>query len=177
MNLSVNDRVQWIATFRYVNIRLMEIAAAWTPTTPEMEVKLLLGRHIWDFAQHADALGKRTFEMRRPEQFSQRPVEEYVALLQEIAGLRGTAERLAALYEGVLPGLVRRYHGYLERTDRLLDGPSVVILERILSDLARQGTEVLALRRELRLPTAPAEGLRQKDEALATIVAAQEVPA
>ena len=40
-------------------VALMEIAAAWTPTTPEMEVKVLLGRHIWDFAQHADALGKR----------------------------------------------------------------------------------------------------------------------
>ena len=60
MSLSVALRAQRIATFRFVEVRLMEIAAAWTPTTPEMEVKVLLGRHIWDFAQHADALGKRS---------------------------------------------------------------------------------------------------------------------
>ena len=33
-----------VATFRFVAVRLMETAAAWTPTTPEMEVKLLLGK-------------------------------------------------------------------------------------------------------------------------------------
>ena len=33
MGLSVAERGRRIATFRFVEARLMEIAAAWTPTT------------------------------------------------------------------------------------------------------------------------------------------------
>jgi hypothetical protein len=173
MSLTVNERVQWIATFRYTSVRLMEMTAAWTPTTPEMEAKVMFGRHIWDFAQQADALGKRTFEMRRPEQFSQKAVDDYVRLLDEASRVSGTAERLAALYDAILPGLERRYRWYLDETDRLLDGPSVVVLERILIDLPRQRAEADALRRELGLPTASAETLRRQDEGLSAFVALQ----
>jgi hypothetical protein len=177
MSMTVDERVQWIATFRFIEVRLMEIAAAWTPTTPEMEAKVMLGRHIWDFAQHADALGKRTFEMRRPEQFSQRPVEEYVALLDEVARVAPTADRLAGLYDALLPGLEQRYRHYLEETDALLDAPSVVTIERILVDFPRQRTEVLALRQELGLPTGDTAALRRRDGALITLVAGREAAA
>lgn len=177
MSMTVDERVQWIATFRFTEVRLMEIAAAWTPTTPEMEAKVVLGRHIWDFAQHADALGKRTFEMRRPEQFSQRPVEAYVDLLEEVARIQATGDRLAALYDALLPGLERRYRRYLDETDALLDAPSVVAIERILADYPRQRAEAEALRRELGLEVAKNDSLRDRDAALVTIVAAREVAA
>lgn len=172
MSLSVAERARRIATFRFVEVRLMEIAAAWTPTTPEMEVKVLLGRHIWDFAQHADALGKRTFELRQPAQHSLRPVEPYVRLLDEVAASAATAERLGALYDAVLPGLERRYRRYLEEADAILDAPSLVVLERILLDLARQRGEADALRRELELPAFPSTPLCERLGALGEIVAA-----
>ena len=69
----------------------METAAAWTPTTPEMEAKVMFGRHIWDFAQHADALGKRMFELRQPPQHSVPPSVAYVALLDEVLAVEDTA--------------------------------------------------------------------------------------
>ena len=50
--------------------------------------------------------------------------------------VEATAERLAALYDAVLPGLARRYEAYLEETDPILDAPSLVIVDRILADLA-----------------------------------------
>ena len=59
MNLTVQQRGDNVATFRWIEVRLMETLAAWVPTTPEMEVKLVFGAHIWDTAQHADMLGKR----------------------------------------------------------------------------------------------------------------------
>ena len=138
MGLSVADRGRRIATFRFIEARLMEIAAAWTPTTPELEVKVLLGRHIWDFAQHADALGKRAFELRLPLQHSLRPAPPYAALIEDLARLEATSERLDALYDALLPGLERRYQGYAREADAILDAPSLVIVERILQDLARQ---------------------------------------
>jgi hypothetical protein len=154
MGLSVAERGRRIATFRFVEARLMEIAAAWTPTTPELEVKVLLGRHIWDFAQHADALGKRAFELRLPLHHSLRPAGAYAELIEDLARLEGTPERLAALYDALLPGLERRYERYVGEADRILDGPSVVILERIRQDLARQRTDAERVRRPLALAAA-----------------------
>lgn len=154
MTLSVSDRARAIATFRFVEVRLMEIAAAWTPSTPEMEVKVMFGRHIWEFAQHADALGKRTFELRRPEQWSLPPAQAFGRLLEEIAGIEDTPGRLGALYDGLLPGLGRRYRSYCDATDRLLDGPSVVVIERILPELDRERADADRVRREVGLPAA-----------------------
>jgi hypothetical protein len=170
MPMTVAERAQTIATFRFIEVRLMEISAAWVPTTPEMEAKVLLGRHIWNFAQHADALGRRTFELRLPEQFSQKPAEGYVRILAEMEAIEETPRRLAALYDVILPGIERRYRRYIEQTDSLLDEPSVVIVERILHDLARQRREADDLRGELGLAALGPEDLRRQDGALDTIV-------
>ena len=118
MGLSVSDRGKAVATFRYVHVELMETLAQWTPTSPEMEVKLMLGEHIWDAAQNADALGKRTRELRLPLQHSLKPVDAYVHLLEEIRQERDTSRRLSGLYDAILPGLDARYHAYLEQNRR-----------------------------------------------------------
>jgi hypothetical protein len=176
MSLTVAERARRVATFRFVEVRLMEIAAAWTPTTPEMEVKVLLGRHIWDFAQHADALGKRTFELRERAQHSRPPTGGYARLLDDVLKVEPTAERLAALYDAVLPGLARRYEAYLEETDPILDAPSLVVMDRILSDLRRQRADAQELRRELGLGAAVPGDLGRREGAL-ELVAAPEAGA
>jgi hypothetical protein len=172
MGLSVAERGRFLSTFRFLEVRLMEMASAWTPTTPEMEAKVLLGQHIWDFAQHADALGRRTFELRLPAQHSLRPSAEYAQLLEDVAALEPTGDRLAALYEAVLPGLDRRYARYLEDSDPLLDAPSRVVVKRIREDLARMGEEAQALRAKLALKEADASAWRERDGALVQWLAA-----
>ena len=174
MTLTVNDRARAIATFRFVEVRLMEITAAWTPTTPEMEVKIMFGRHIWDFAQHADWLGKRTFELRQPEHYTLRPTESYAQLLDEIGQEESTPGRIAALYDVLLPALERRYREYLAATDTLLDQPSVVIIERILHEMQRMKTDAGKLRRELALSPVPLDQLAGRESSHAAIVARGE---
>jgi hypothetical protein len=171
VSLDVRERGRHVATFRFVFVHLMETAAAWTPTTPEMEVKVLFGRHIWDFAQAADALGKRTFELRLPAQHSLAPAEGLAAALRELAGLTATTDRLAGLYDLALPEVARRIGAYLDAVDRLLDGPSVVILERIRAEIARQRSEADAVRRTLGLALASCEGLARALEASGPLVA------
>lgn len=147
--LTVKERGHFVATTRYVYVSLMETLAAWVPTTPEMEVKLLFGEHIWDVAQHADSLGKRTFELRLPLQHSVRAAEAYVGFLAELAAVGPTPQRLAAMYDVLLPALAERQQRYLEQTDRLVDAPTVRILERYLADSARMIEGSRALRQEL----------------------------
>jgi hypothetical protein len=147
--LTVKERGQFVATMRYVHVWLMETLATWVPTTPEMEVKLLFGEHIWDAAQHADTLGKRTFELRLPLQHSLRPADAYEDFLAEVAASGPTPQRLGAIYDVVLPAIAARYHQYLERTDHLSDAPTVRILDRHLADVARMVEASRALREEL----------------------------
>ena len=174
MSLSVQNRAENVATFRFIQVFLMETIARWTPATPELEVKVLFGRHIWDLAQQADALGKRTYELRAPLQFSLRPTERYVALLEEFAKTSTTSEKIHGFYEAILPGLAARYRAYLEQTDRLLDEPTVRVVERILEEFNRMQNEFRQVKSELaKLPNvdeAWLSRLAQQEAAEADIV-------
>jgi len=148
MGLSVKDRGNAVATWRYVHVELMEMLAQWTPTTPEMEVKLLFGEHIWNVAQQADAFGKRTHELRLPLQQSRKPVGPYVRLLADVRGTSDTAQRISGLYDALLPGLAARYQQYLGQTDTLMDAPTVRILEQCRDLESRMIEQSRALRAE-----------------------------
>ena len=149
MSLSVQDRAEYVATFRFIQVFLMETLARWVPQTPEMEVKVLFGRHIWDLAQQADGLGKRGYELRAPLQFSLRPLDSYVEVLEEFARTESTPQKIRGFYDVILPGLSARYQNYLELTDRLLDEPTVRVVEKILGEFKRMIGESEALRKEL----------------------------
>lgn len=137
MSLSVHDRSSTLATYRFIQVSLVNMLAAWIPSTPETDVKLLLGEHIWTIAQHADALGKRVYELRKPMHYTLPACPPYLAVLRALTTRTHTTERLQGLYEVLLPGLAARYQGYLARTDALLDAPSVRLLEACLADIAR----------------------------------------
>jgi hypothetical protein len=155
----------------------METLAAWVPTTPEMEVKILLGEHVWDAAQHADALGKRTSELRMPLQHRLSPVDEYEDFLNEIANLKDTKQRLAAIYDVLLPGLMARYHRYLEQTDSLSDAPTVRILERHLHDVERMIEANSSMQTEIPelqlADTAWAKALQDREASINNLIAAK----
>jgi hypothetical protein len=149
MTFNVAQRGAHVATFRWIEVRLMETLATWTPTTPEMEAKLLFGAHIWDAAQHADILGKRTHELRLPLQHSIKPVAAYVEYLDALLASDETWKRIAGFYDCALPALERRFEAYLANVDELLDGPTVRLIERIRYDMRRMVGESRKLREEL----------------------------
>jgi hypothetical protein len=148
MTLTVRARADAVATFRFVSVYLMETLARWVPTTPELEVKVLFGRHLWELAQHADAFGRRTAELRLGPHASREPVTAFQQTLKRFAATAETAARVDGFYAGAVPLLEALYRDYLARTDALLDEPSVRVLERALADLARLQREREELRRE-----------------------------
>ena len=168
--LSVQNRSESLATFRFIHVFLMETLARWVPSTPEMEVKVIFGRHIWDLAQQADALGKRTYELRAPLQFSLRPKEEYINFLEDFARINSTPKKIHGFYDVILPGLTARYQAYLDSTDRLLDEPSVRVIEGSLAGFSRMHSESVMLRSEL-------AQLRLDDEAWAAQMKSRDAAA
>jgi len=141
MGLTVKEKAEFVGTFRWIEVFLMETLASWVPTTPEMEVKVLFGRHVWETAQNADGLGKRSFELRAPLHYTLPPPGDYEALFRELPSLEQTSDRIAVFYDAVLPALAKRYSDYLAATDRLLDEPTVRVIERILDGHKRMLAE------------------------------------
>lgn len=148
MGISVRDRADTVATFRFINVYLMETLAGWVPTTPEMEVKVLFGRHLWDLAQHADAFGKRTGELRLGLHASRQPVSDFMAVLKRVSSAEDTSERVDGFYAAITSVLQRLYGRYLDETDLLMDEPTVRIVERAMADLTRMCREREELRKE-----------------------------
>jgi len=174
MGLILREKAEHLGTFRWLGVFLMETLARWVPTTPEMEVKVLMGRHIWDAAQHADALGKRTFELRAPLHYTLAPLSPYVEFLKDIASVDDTSGRVQAVYDVLLPALSARYQEYLKGSDSLLDEPSFRVLHGILNDYARMRQESDALREELKGTLAfdlgRAEEWRRKEDEFGEVV-------
>lgn len=148
MTLSVRERADTIGTLRHISVYCMETLARWVPTTPDLEAKVVFGRHIWDFAQHADALGRRTHELRAALHYSPAPLPAYQQALDALRAAHATGDRLAGMYDVFLPDLEARYRRYLAETDRFLDEPSVRVVERIVGELPRLIADAREVRQE-----------------------------
>jgi hypothetical protein len=148
MSVSVREKADMVATWRWTAVFLMETLARWVPTSPELEAKALFGRHIWDLAQIADQLGRRTAELRLGLHHDRDPVSSYRALLERVAATGATAERLAAFYDAALPDFARRIERFNATADPILDDPTTRILERALLDVRRMCVQREALLEE-----------------------------
>src|SRR6185503_20677681 len=110
--------------------------------TPEMEVKVLFGRHLWLAAQLADRLGRRSRELRAPLHYSRPPAPAFANALDALESIGPTGARIEAFYHDALPALDRAYADYLQNTDALIDEPTVVILRDAVREIERMRTEV-----------------------------------
>src|SRR5213596_909614 len=61
---SAEHSARLLRNYRYVVERTMRALGGWIALTPELSAKLLMGRHVWDLAQHCDAFGRRLPELR-----------------------------------------------------------------------------------------------------------------
>src|SRR5262245_58571173 len=99
---------------------MMRVMAGWIALTPEIPAKLLLGRHVWDCAQHADLWGKRLPELRSPAQRSEPAndrVIRFMDLVEKPDGAGETVERLVGVYRVLKPHLLATYEHHLAQGD------------------------------------------------------------
>src|SRR5260370_17441849 len=87
---------------------MMRTMGGWIVLTAELPAKLVLGRHVWDCAQHADLWGKRLPELRAPAQRSDPSGEAFVRFMAALASpeaFHQTVERLRGVTRSPHPGL------------------------------------------------------------------------
>jgi len=137
---SADESARLCRNYRYAAERVMRIMAGWIALTPELSAKLLLGRHVWDNAQHADAWGKRLPELRAHAQESEPPNQAFVALmdaLEEPEAPGQTVERLTGVYRVLKPHLLSVYEQHLVRANPVYEPPTCRILSRCIEDERR----------------------------------------
>jgi hypothetical protein len=127
---SVEQNVNLLRRYNFVETRLNQIAAAHLPHTPEWEVKCALSYHLWLDSQHSLALRTRVAEMREPPlHLDKVPDPKLGALLDEAIRAGNTVELLVGIYRVLKPELIRSFQKHLKETNPLIDQPTCRILK------------------------------------------------
>jgi hypothetical protein len=128
IGFSVDDNVRRLVRLHWVEKRLMDIAVARLPATPEWEVKCALGLHQWQDGEHADAIRRRVSEMRSPPPpLDRAPDAALDAFMEELLRADDTTELVAGL-AFAHDALVAAYRDHLDRFNPLVDQPTRRVL-------------------------------------------------
>ncbi len=133
VGFSVEESVRRLLRLHWTAKGLMDVAAAHLPATPEWEVKCGLALHLWQNAEHADAIRRRITEMRSPPpRMDTAPDDALEAFLEELLRSDGTVELVAGLYGVACPALAAAIRAHLAATNPLVDHPTRRVLRFIL---------------------------------------------
>lgn len=109
----------------------------WLAGIPYWDAKLAVGAHIWEDAQHAEALLGRLHELK--DTGAERRVMSVIErVLDRAAEAESGDAFLAGIYRVVKPWLLARYEEHLEQTDPVMDAPTTEIIARIIVEKKRQ---------------------------------------
>jgi len=139
-HLEVDESAKTVRRYRYAVERMMRILGGWIALTPELSAKLLMGRHVWDNAQHADAWGKRLPELRAAAQVSEPAsagLVDFMAALEAAEAPDQTIERVVGMYRVLKPHLLATYEAHLARANAVYEPPTCRILARCIDDERR----------------------------------------
>jgi hypothetical protein len=141
---SVEASARRIRHYRYAEERMMRTLGGWIALSPEVPVKLLFGRHVWECAQHADRWGRRLPELRAPAQQSEPTNDAFVSFMDllESPEARGqSVERVVGVYRVLKPHLAATYEAHHEAANPIYEPPTRRILERCAAEERRHVVE------------------------------------
>lgn len=123
---------------RYLENQLMEMLSGWTLFTPETNVKIMLGEHLYEDAQHVDGLRTRLFELRQQRDEDSPPSDEVARICEAVWDAPDTASRLAGAYLLLKPRLADAYLALSRAAEPLVDAPTARLLARLEQEESRQ---------------------------------------
>jgi hypothetical protein len=136
---SVEETARRVGNYKWAEMRLFEVLGGWVATVPELDVKLVLGRHTYHHAWHSELWHKRLPELREmnPERLTQPANDEFVAFMdavREPEAPEHTIEKLVGVYRVLIPRFIAAYTYHLNGTSRITDAPTIRSLSFALQD-------------------------------------------
>lgn len=138
-----------LGEYTWVESRLFEVVGAWTVATPEPDVKVFFGAYAGDLAWHASEWHERLPLLREVsrEALIVAPSAQAVTLMEDLAATLGSLDRLAMLFDIVVPKLVATYAVHADGGSSIRDAPVLTTLTAV------QQSHLEAARRAHQLPT------------------------
>jgi len=123
--------------YRFIEYESLRSLAGWLPATANMELKLAMGRLLWEDAQHVQYLYQRLREVQTP---AFRPPDDPAleALMAEAVNAPNEQDLLAGLFRVIKPALVDAYRWHIRQTFANPDAPTLYAFKHILVDEEEQ---------------------------------------
>ncbi|MGQ0824871.1 MAG: hypothetical protein ACT4OX_07585 [Actinomycetota bacterium] len=136
---SVEDSARRVGNYKWAEISLFEVLGGWVATVPELDVKLVLGRHTYHHAWHAELWHKRLPELREmnPERLTvpaNPEFDKFMNSVREPEAAALTIEKLVGVYRVLIPRFIGVYTYHLNGTSTITDAPTIRSLKFILQD-------------------------------------------
>lgn len=133
LGFGVEENARILHRFAYLERQFMQVVAGHLIGVPEWEVKILLGRHLYEDSEHHQLLRTRITELRKSERSVDRvPDEALAAVIDELIRAQNTVELLTGLYQVLKPALAAAYQAHIRISNPLVDYNTGRLLRLIL---------------------------------------------
>ena len=136
--LDVRESGRRVVRYQSMTFAIMRLLGGWLARIPEYELKLEIGRHVWQDAQAAEALRVRSSELRIPADADRRPPSELQRWLDTLDSAETPLQFLVGVYRVAKPRLMSAMTFHMASTDSVCDAPSLRTLRPIVQELGDQ---------------------------------------
>jgi len=136
---SVEESARRVGIYKWIEMRLFETLGGWVATVPELDVKLVLGRHCYHHAWHAELWDKRLPELREMNTTrlavpANEAMAEFMESIREPEAPDLTIEKLVGVYRVLIPRFIAAYTYHRNNTSEITDAPTIRSINFILQD-------------------------------------------
>jgi len=136
---SVEESARRVGNYKWAEMRLFEVLGGWVATIPELDVKMVLGRHTYHHAWHAELWHKRLPELREmnQERLNLPPNDAFATFMDAVREPEApelTIEKLVGVYRVLIPRFIAAYTYHLNATSTITDAPTIRSLKFALQD-------------------------------------------
>ena len=136
---TVEETARRVGNYRWAEIKLFEVLGGWVATVPELDVKMVLGRHCYHHAWHAELWTKRLPELRemnvdRMTVPANPAFEKFMDAIREPEAPDQTIEKLVGVYRVLIPRTIAAYTYHRNGTSEITDSPTIRSLNHALQD-------------------------------------------
>lgn len=133
----IGENSRLLQRYEVLERSAMRYSAGWAMVTSSWDIKVTLGRHMWQDAQRADRLRRRLKELRSGPLSNDNnsgldKVVDYAARAENIS------EYIAGMYRGVKASLLEAYHHHYKTTNIALDDATIELLGANITSLEEQ---------------------------------------
>jgi hypothetical protein len=111
---------------------IVHLHNGWIARVPSLDVKSLLGIHVYEDATFVRRIRMRLQELEVPGTYPASPGEKLQQILDFLNSISAWEEYVAAVYSVIKPGLMDAWESHFTASDPLLDEPSQRLIARFI---------------------------------------------